>query len=746
MLCKHLMRLFCDNKRVLDTDNTERTLMKHSIMITSLYSGNHREDLAYYVSGDSIRPLYCDALLPAEAVSKCILANHPIEEMIVLGNKRTYGPGDELETMVLKDGRSFYESDINSLSDYNLLRYRLAQFVDEMHIEDQDVNELLDEDEKEATIALLKKFLAEKAQNRTDRINRLFGCIAHDAQLQEDLWAMMAEELPHYSEKSWQHRRWAIFYLYNEMRDSHKLELLESNEDVRIRFVPTDDKGNLPTADALAKTLGEMAERDGEPADVDVYININSESTHDTLTLLNLMAIARLVPDSHINVVQVMATSNKPHALISFIGDESTLCNVSELLAGMRTFLAYGKTDLLCEYWALQGIENAYIDSLLYAMRVIDVGLSLCDINDIERGIVRLRELLSSKDRLGYSIVERYFAIAIEGIERDYGSMLDEGGPTFIDLVKWTYRKGMWQQALTIVEARAPQDIVDRGIFYYCNSEESRTKALGIFAQEHFDLKPFEKYKMYDVSHYFIKYYVKYSNRSAIPHADNSVLQKEHAKKTVGLLDATDDKVLQAYTRCTDREALSNLLFAYYNIGQVRNATNHAENEGGGAVIREEWDVSERMERISQALRFFIISYEKVMESLEPSDEPIMQISFGEINAKSRELIPQRPRRPYGERSDGDDNRGNDGRKDDDRGNDNRDNENRGSDDRKDGNRGNDDHRNNYRRNNYHRDGNRGNDDHGDDDHRDDDRANEDRKDSGNQQQDTDNKEQNSQQ
>ena len=112
--------------------------MKHSIMITSLFGGIASKEIEYYFTEDSEKTQYCDAVLAAEASSKYILAKHHIDEIITLGSKSTFDPGDEMKQTVLREGSSFYSSDINSLSTYSLLRYRLAQYIDEIRIEDQN--------------------------------------------------------------------------------------------------------------------------------------------------------------------------------------------------------------------------------------------------------------------------------------------------------------------------------------------------------------------------------------------------------------------------------------------------------------------------------------------------------------------------------------------------------------------------------------------------------------------------------
>ena len=54
------------------------------------------------------------------------------------------------------------------------------------------------------------------------------------------------------------------------------------------------------------------------------------------------------------------------------------------------------------------------------------VGISLCDISDIERGINSLRKLFMEKPyEPGDSIVEQYFGFIISAIKKDYGKLLE---------------------------------------------------------------------------------------------------------------------------------------------------------------------------------------------------------------------------------------------------------------------------------------------------------------------------------
>lgn len=173
-------------------------------------------------------------------------------------------------------------------------------------------------------------------------------------------------------------------------------------------------------------------------------------------------------------------------------------------MAGTEAFLKYGQTDLLVDYWERANLHNPKIDRIIYAIRNIDAGISLCDIADIERGIRSLRSVIKNDLPIGgETSVEKYFELVVESIRQDYGPLLEEDQIPFIELVKWAYRKGFWQQTLTLIESRAPRAIVEKGIYFYADGEKSRKHAIEILGQVYYDLRVYEKYKLDDVSHYY---------------------------------------------------------------------------------------------------------------------------------------------------------------------------------------------------------------------------------------------------
>ena len=615
--------------------------MKYSLMVTSLYESGARKNVEYYSIKEQNRNMYCDAILSAEAASKYILANHYIDEIITIGSNLTYDPGDEQVNIVLREGSSFYSSDINELSTYSLLRYRLAQYIDELRIEEQDIRELLDDDEQDRVIGFLKDFYHRNLQSITgSKFNRFFDYLVNDIDLRNKVLEELGNSIPEAAQDTDRYHTWIRNYLYSELRDSSKMELMRGNENVQIAFIPTDEGGTMSFVDKLLTTLKGLAGRTEEHDEFDLYICIQSDNVKDTLTLMNFLDIVKSMPGDKVNIKKVVTGTHTSEALYNDLSDDTELYGTSSLLAGTRSFLQYGKTDMLMHAWHKQKTENKYIERMLYAMRNIDIGISLCDIGDIERGINSLKRLFAEEKYVpGDSIFEKYFEVIVRGIKEDYGVLVSKEHTEFIDLVKWAYKKDFWQQTLTLIESKAPADFVERGIFYYCNDKESKERATKLFGDIYYDFKPFEKYKLDNVSHYFVKFY----GRGRVGRTINQQqFQERYTEGRIADLDTNDPNTIKAFTICPDRELLSNLLFAYYKLGDVRNATDHAE-EGSKRfrMLEDESDVGERMSMIEQAVESFIYMYDQVIAAIGDAKADVWTVSNEEIRAYAATLKPK---------------------------------------------------------------------------------------------------------
>ena len=600
--------------------------MAYKILLSSLYEVSDNTQVQYFYSRDGERNYYCDAITTVEASTKYILSRFKIDEMIAIGQRVTFDEGDDGKLLELREGKNFYTSDISSLSTYSLFRYRIAQYIDELKIEQQDILDLLSLEEQKIATRYIEEFARRELPDV--KINRLFDVLCTDSDIyskfKEGLGSLVqdAKDMSRYE-------TWCRGYMYASLKDSHKMEILYDNESVKVRFMPTnlDDGGALPVDNILqlvrAITEGHEDER------VEIYVALNNDDMRDNYVLMNILDVVDTIHLEKINVPKIFNTIHSPGYPAGVVRDDTKGYNITDLVGATRTFITYGKVDMLVDYWEKTGAHNEAIDKMIYAMKKIDTGLSLCAIREMESGIRSLREALREIDIQPES--DDYYSnlvmVLAGGIKVDYAPLLDENGYELLALIKWSFKKKFYQQTMTLIEAKAPDDFVRRGFYYYCNDENDKERVTLLFADERNSLSPHEYWKINDINHYFLRYYTHRSGGRG-----KEDIHRTYARQRVNQIDNEDPGKITAYTLSDDREAVENLLYAYYHIGDIRNHLNHAEeNEDDTRLMVDERDDSIRLVRIVEAIEYFIKCYEVVDAKVAGKENNVVEISGREV-------------------------------------------------------------------------------------------------------------------
>lgn len=606
--------------------------MAYKILLTSLYEAEKGDPIRYFYAKNGSRYFFCDAFLTVEASTKYVLAQHEIDEIVAIGRKMTFDEGDDGRLIELREGKSFYTSDIRDLSTYSLYRYRIAQFIDELKIEQQDIMELLSPEEQARASAYIDDLY--RSGVFQGKYNRIFEELARDRDLYARFVSGLREAagdedaLPRYL-------AWAKAYIYGGLKDSGKLEILRENEDVKVRFIPTimSESGELPVVNILQLVESVTG---GHEDGIEIYVALNNDDMTDNYVIMNILDIIDTMNSASVRMKNVYTTSDSVNALAGEIRDDTLGYGITELAAATRTFLKYGKADMLVEYWEKHGSHNDQIEQMIYAMRRIDCGLSLCNVEEMINGINTLRELF--RESVSTAGPEDYhgqlFMVLADGIRKDYGSLMEGEEVRFIDLVKWGYRKKFYQQTLTLIEARAPKEFVSRGIYYYCNDESDRERIISLLAAERAELTSRDIWQMNDVDHYFIKYYL----RGEVSKRGGEDIQRIFARYKAAGIECADADRIAAHTLCDDRKIVEDALFAYYHLGDIRNSTNHAEDKQGEdtRLIVDEKDDMIRLVKINEAIEYFIMCFEKAAALAEGRENDVIRINSREIKEYAR--------------------------------------------------------------------------------------------------------------
>ena len=618
--------------------------MAWNILLTSLGAAENDLPLRYFSFPKEYGFDYCDTLLDAEAGIKAMLARCDIDEIVVIGGAGSFDEKDELNSVPLREGSRLYSEDRTSFSTYRLLKYRLAQFADEKTLDQKAEEELLPGEVTEKLQRFIQDYQEGNAEIKEKRSNRLFDALSQSSRSYEDFRNALFEAFPELCDHSGRCIRWVKNYLYTEMKLTFKLELLPVNEKTRIRFIPADSMAEggqwVDSMMMMEKSIVEDRE------DINLYVYLNSDDAGDNFIVINMLDILTSMPQSGVRLKKIFTLRRLQRQMAGMICDDTDSFGVAEMFHAIYSFLNYGKADLIVKLWEKSGEHNENIEGMVYAMRHVDVGLSMCNIREVEGGILCLRRLFrDEKFWKGSGYYDMLFSVIAESIREDYGTLVEgEGEISFIELVKWAYRHQFYQQTLTLIESRAPENLVRSGIFYYCDDEAMKEQVTQLFALQRLELKPYEYYKMDEIDHYFIKTYNRSGTRGMGSRDEDP--QRVYAAVRVKSVENTNPTMIEGFTACDSLETLENILFAYYHISVVRNKISHADEDAMAEtrLMVSDSDESSAMVWMKDAIDYFIDSYEKAMSEVENKNPQVVLISSDEVRITAGHMKNEKKR------------------------------------------------------------------------------------------------------
>ena len=621
--------------------------MAHNILLTSLSAADISLPVHYYSIRNKSGFDYCDALLDAEANIKAMLSRYEIDEIIIIGNAGSYEEEDDLNLVPLGHGNTVHSADKTSLSTYALLQHRLAQYADKLPLDQMEEDDPQIVMVREKLIRFIHEFQQQSPELNTNKYNRLFDMLSRKSLLSEKFWDALFEAIPELCDDPDLFIQWVKRYLYAELEPSAKMKFLPTNDGVRIRLIP---EAQIEDAEQWVDNMMTMKDSIIEDQeDINLYISLNSDDASDTFVILNMLDILVSMPGSGVQLKKIFAIHTVPRHMTIFIKNDTKGFDLTELFHAISAFLNYGRADMIAKIWKKYNDHNEYISGMVYAMRDVDVGLSMCNTPVVERGILRLRKLFESEEF--WRAASHYgmdFSIIAESIREDYGSLLEgDGQIPFIDLVKWAYRHQFYQQTLTLIESKAPEDLVRYGIFYYCGDEKNKDQVTQLFVEKRLELKPQEYFKIDNIDHYFIKTYNRSETRGKGKKGEDP--RHVYAVMRAQSIQNTDPTRITGLTVCDSMETLQELLYAYYNIGNVRNKIAHAE----GTAMTDKYPAASESDEIpslvwmKDAINLFIDSFEKALAEVKDKNPNVIIITGDSVRkAADHKKYKNSPKNP----------------------------------------------------------------------------------------------------
>ena len=583
---------------------------EYNIMLTSIGTPGDRQIHHYFYHKDHGMMWYCDGMSVAEAGTKYILSEVPIDEIIVLGAANSFNEGEESDPVSLQGWMNFRPDTIEDISEYSFFLYRLSQYINGLDIEGVDIMSSIPAERQRELVDLYRSFCDELSRTVPNfRQDRIFHYVASD----KSIYRKMKDMMPSLTREE---VMWMKRYMYSSQLNSNfKLRSLVENENLSIHLIPTGGSEDEYTPGRNVRQIVKaILASDAES--INVYIDMQGLEQTDGYMILSVLSMLSNDVNSPIHVKEIITSHDFDKYANPIDNSEMRRYKINNLMSGMDAFIRYGKVDEINAYWRETGIENKHVDMLLYAMKRVDEGISFCNTGDLEYGISLLKKVFEDTPKEELSEAESNIINILENsIRRDYGPILDGDKPDELALAKWAVRKKLYQQALTIIEARFPEAFVSRGLVYYAKDEESKMRYLEDVNKFYWGDAPRDRWKYDNPSHYFIKYFGKNSMPRGF--GSNKITFTDYRMETLDENNSTG--LAQAFSLLNDkRDLLKSVMNGYADLGYLRNSLNHAEAREAGNIDEIDFTAeNEAVKEVIDKIDAFLATYEKARQYIE---------------------------------------------------------------------------------------------------------------------------------
>ena len=576
-----------------------------NILITTLGYSTQKDALDYFVYTDENgEKLYCTGISMAEAGTKYILSKNRIDEILVVANSTAVNEYDNTEPLPLKEAVIEKMSDISKLSEYGFYQYRIQQFLDGLDID-----------------------LFEIMENTPENVNKDFSLFKEMTPSEySEIKSSMTDEAFNY--------QCAVSYL--DLNSRYKMYPLEINQKVTIRFLPVIGNNYGQFEEEYEAIINNLLSLRND--DLKLYIDLQGFDFNEAFSLYNMISIYSESINNKVELAGIIQSSYDPNIPVNPIKNEWQRYEIQKLLAGINTFLTYGKSTDICKYWSQRSQKIPSLDALIEGIKYVDEGVTFCNIPIIRYGISVIRESLkdeSDNRNTAYIVMKSL-------IEKDYGDLLQDDTASIPALLKWTVNKKMFQQALSIIESHIPEDMVDRGIFYYAKDPsdlEAVKKELNIsYWNESYKCR----YAFNDIDHYMLKNYGRnfINNRQG-----KAMIERDMASLSIRRIHGAGKDILPAYSDLDDDNSLFELLKAYFHIGNLRNQVCHAIAPQTAGNHASTVTTENNTELISKSLSQFVNMYIAVCDQMNNPDYAPVKLTNEDFRSytASHQLTPFEP-------------------------------------------------------------------------------------------------------
>lgn len=242
-------------------------------------------------------------------------------------------------------------------------------------------------------------------------------------------------------------------------RDYFEQKVREMFGDVEVLPIKVTD--DVSTIKDVIKTLRKKYR--GNPKDMQLTMDIHGAFRNTQMILQSIITLLRfedIIPKDIYTVQYTDSTGT--------IEKVDEINDVNEFVSAMNEFLTYGRSKTL-ESYVNKTNQNTELAVLI---KDISDSIQLCNVGLFDESVKRMAEYVENYPKEGMG---NYNDIFIDSIKASYGELMDKKKRSMVaNKVKWCVDHDFIQQALTLIESDALEDLYNRNIikFHYDYPEE----------------------------------------------------------------------------------------------------------------------------------------------------------------------------------------------------------------------------------------------------------------------------------
>ena len=230
----------------------------------------------------------------------------------------------------------------------------------------------------------------------------------------------------------------------------------------KIKIVDVEEKEFTPAISKVVETVRSLYTEKNSEDELKLWIDTQGGFRNITLVM---NAIISLLKTDNIEPDGIYSVNFNSKAKLQPIIDQTETYKIFQFVSGINEFSRYGRAEQLEDYYDSISPENT--PKVIRKMKDITEAIQMCNMIEFENYLKDLRKLVKERDTSEKNLLNIFW----KQIENDYGQLLEESC-TGLDIVEWFYKKKFYQQAITYIEAKLPQEWVERKTISY---KENRT-------------------------------------------------------------------------------------------------------------------------------------------------------------------------------------------------------------------------------------------------------------------------------